>query len=321
MVNRGIAKRPLFENRGDIRYFLSRLAREVRSGRIEVHAYCMLTTHFHLLLRSPVGALGEAMRRAQNAYARRFNRLRRRDGSLLRGRFFSRPVDSRAYQIALVCYIDANPVRAGIVSRAEQYAFGSASLYVRGDPPRWLERSWIEETARALAGTPAFDASAYRRAFLGVRRGSLDALCEVVERRMSARLRHDPLDDLVGSSPAEVQAWMERRTRLADNHQPGLPVCALSALGAALDDDERQNGVWLVERDGKLLRGREIGWTGLAHELGGRSWTELAALAGGSITRARRFGREHRLLMQTDGRYAARARAVASVAMCRSSIR
>ena len=55
VVNRGIAKRPLFEDRDDIRYFLSRLAHEVRRGRIEVHAYCILTTHYHLLVRSPRG--------------------------------------------------------------------------------------------------------------------------------------------------------------------------------------------------------------------------------------------------------------------------
>ncbi len=92
VVSRGIATRPLFETRDDIRFFLSRLATEVRKGRIEIHAYSILTTHYHLLLRSPRGELSEALRIAQNAHSRRFNRLHRRDGSLIRGRFFSKPI-------------------------------------------------------------------------------------------------------------------------------------------------------------------------------------------------------------------------------------
>lgn len=57
VVNRAIGKRPYFETRSDQRYFLSRLAREVRRSTLEVHAYCLMTTHFHLLVRSPVGEL------------------------------------------------------------------------------------------------------------------------------------------------------------------------------------------------------------------------------------------------------------------------
>jgi REP element-mobilizing transposase RayT len=74
VINRGIAKRPLFETRDDIRFFLERLARQNRLNRIEVHAYCMMTTHFHLLVRSPIGEPSKAMRRVQNEHTRRFNR-------------------------------------------------------------------------------------------------------------------------------------------------------------------------------------------------------------------------------------------------------
>lgn len=66
----GLAKRPLFEGQVDIRSLLSKLAREVRKGRLELHAWCLLTTHFHLLVRSPAGALSEARRRARNDLSR-----------------------------------------------------------------------------------------------------------------------------------------------------------------------------------------------------------------------------------------------------------
>jgi hypothetical protein len=65
-MNRGIARRTVFENDADVRYFLAQLARAVRAGGIEVHAYCLMTTHFHLLVRSPAGGLSTAMRAVQN---------------------------------------------------------------------------------------------------------------------------------------------------------------------------------------------------------------------------------------------------------------
>ena len=108
VMNRGIAKRTLFENELDIRTFLSRLALTVRVGKLEVHSYCVLTTHFHLLLRSPEEQLSSALQVIQNSYSRWFNRSRKRDGPLYRGRFRSKRVDSEDYRLNLVRYIDEN---------------------------------------------------------------------------------------------------------------------------------------------------------------------------------------------------------------------
>ena len=57
-----------------MRAFLARLARAARAGRIEVHAYCVLSTHFHLLVKSPRGELSAALQAVQNEYVRWFNR-------------------------------------------------------------------------------------------------------------------------------------------------------------------------------------------------------------------------------------------------------
>ena len=89
VMNRALARRSLFETSEDIRFFLACVARAVRRGQIEVHAWCILTTHFHMLVRSPKGELSAAMRRIQNRYVRHFNRKRRRDGTLVRGRYRS----------------------------------------------------------------------------------------------------------------------------------------------------------------------------------------------------------------------------------------
>src|SRR5436190_877467 len=116
VMNRGIARRTVFETRADRRKFLALLAREVREGGIELHAFVILGTHYHLLVRSLDGRLSETMRRVQNAYVRWFNRMRRRDGPLFRGRFRSIPLESTRYAHTLIRYIDQNPVEARLVT-------------------------------------------------------------------------------------------------------------------------------------------------------------------------------------------------------------
>ncbi len=86
-MNRGLARRTVFESREDFRMFLACMAQAVRRGGIEIHAYCLMSTHFHLLVRSPCERLFDALRRTQNQYAPWFNRRRRRDGPLIRCRF------------------------------------------------------------------------------------------------------------------------------------------------------------------------------------------------------------------------------------------
>jgi hypothetical protein len=73
VMNRGVARRTICEDRADFRYFLARLARAVRAGWFEVHAFALLGTHFHLLLRSPACQVWPGLRAAQNAHSRRFN--------------------------------------------------------------------------------------------------------------------------------------------------------------------------------------------------------------------------------------------------------
>ena len=82
-TNRGHCRRTMFENERDCRKFLSLLAKEVRAGRLEVHAFCLMLNHYHLLVRSPKGQLSQAMANLQREYTRWFNRSRGRDGTLV----------------------------------------------------------------------------------------------------------------------------------------------------------------------------------------------------------------------------------------------
>ena len=143
VLNRGLAQRSIFEHVQDIRFFMSLLARMVRQGSLELHAYTILTNHFHLLLRSVEGQFSEAVGWIERRYVRYFNRSRNRDGPLFRGRFTSREVSSAGYWETLIRYIDQNAVIAGIVARSSDYPHCSAFRYSKANGPVWLERTLV----------------------------------------------------------------------------------------------------------------------------------------------------------------------------------
>jgi len=315
VINRGIAKRPLFETSDDIRFFLARLARQVRLNRIEVHAYCMMTTHFHLLVRSPIGELSEAMRRVQNEHSRRFNRRKRRDGSLIRGRFFSRLVDSLRYRRTLVRYIDGNPVKARIVKVSGNHEFGSAAAYYRGSFPPWLNREWITREVRLASGDDILTPENYRAMFEVRDRGRLNDISDFVGTRINNTGTIDPLNDLIGSTPHHVRSWMQRKAQLADGHTLGQPVCGPVALLRALNANIEKRGAWIVQDGSQLRRGGEIAQSGLLRELCHLSWREIARYENGSVSRASRLGSTHRRLLDANPGYGIRAAEVGAEVM------
>jgi len=289
-----------------MRYFLTQVAKAARRGEIEVHAWCLLTTHFHMLVRSPQGQLSEAMRRIQNTYARYFNRSRRRDGPLHRGRFSSKPVRSLTYRKNLVHYIDNNPVDAGLVRDAREYRWCSANQYSRRRGPRWLTRNWLEGWVAELSGSDQYDPADYpRSAATGARR----LTAAIVEARCDSRAMADDLDALVHQPAPSVLAWMQRKAKLADGtmaQQPLIPATLVSrAIGA-----RAKRGNW------KLRSGRQSfdAWrtmhVGLLRHLATVRFKAIAAQLEITCASARRIADRHDRLLATNTEYAQVAAAI-----------
>ena len=291
VMNRGIARRTVFEDRRDVRYFLSHLARVVRAGWIEVHAYCVLTTHFHLLVKSSDEGVSRAMGRVQNNYVRWFNRSRRRDGPLFRGRFRSRAVDTLEYRRQLVRYIDANPVEAGLVPRPALYPHGSAQRYAAPRGPLWLERGWIEQEVRESAGGFCYEPQQYLATF-GAPIGR--ALGRVIERRIESGLRAaDPLDDLIGAAPERVLDWMRRKAALADGTGIDLPVCDAVDVLEHLAGERKLRPTWRFGLSRKSCDAWRLMDVALVRDLCGASWAEIGTLLGMSDQGALCAYRQH----------------------------
>jgi REP element-mobilizing transposase RayT len=106
---------------------------------IEIHAYCLMDNHYHLLVRCPRAELSNGMQRLGAVYARHVNDRVGRDGPLFGGRFKSRLVLSHRYITGLVRYIHRNALDLPGVTRVDGYRWSSHRSYIGARrEPDWL---------------------------------------------------------------------------------------------------------------------------------------------------------------------------------------
>jgi putative transposase len=86
---------------------------------------CLMQTHYHLLLETPDDSLPVGMQRLKFRYACRFNSRHRLRGHVFEARYKSKRITTDAYLVGVFRYIARNPVEAGLVKRAEDWAWGS----------------------------------------------------------------------------------------------------------------------------------------------------------------------------------------------------
>ncbi len=108
---RGNERREIFRDDPDRLMFLRYLARSREIYSVTLHAYVLMTDHFHLLVETPLGNLAEFMRHFNITYTGYFNRRHGRVGHLYQGRYKSLLVEKDAYLSMVSRYIHLNPVR------------------------------------------------------------------------------------------------------------------------------------------------------------------------------------------------------------------
>jgi putative transposase len=105
--------------------FLRILGQVVSHHGLELFAYCLMSTHVHLLIRDPQARLPYAVRDLTGRYARWFNKRHRRRGPLFEGRYHRTPVDDDGHFLAAVRYIVRNPVEAVLCRSAADWRWSS----------------------------------------------------------------------------------------------------------------------------------------------------------------------------------------------------
>lgn len=146
LTARGNERQEIFRDNGDRQHFLAVLAREVRQLRWRLHAYCLMGNHYHLLVETPEPNLARGMKRLNSVYSQRFNQHHNRVGHLFQGRYHSVLVQKESYLLELSRYIVLNPVRAGVVAKANQWPWSSYRATAGLIPDAsFLEVRWLLE--------------------------------------------------------------------------------------------------------------------------------------------------------------------------------
>ena len=144
-MNRGDRQESIFDDDSDRERFLETLGEVCLKTGWQVHAYCLMGNHFHLVLETPQANLVAGMQWFLSTYTSRFNRRHRRFGHLFSGRYKSLVVDgSGTGYLRTVCeYVHLNPARAGLQSpeqRLRDYPWSSFGEYLKAPSrrPVWL---------------------------------------------------------------------------------------------------------------------------------------------------------------------------------------
>ena len=134
VFHRGVNQFDIFEDDEDRQYYRDHLQKYARDLGVEVHAWCLMSNHSHLLLKADHEVLPVFMRQLGSTYARFFNRRHARSGPLFEGRFDSVCVESDEQLISVVRYIHRNPIHHEEETLFGTYPWSSFKEYVAGAP-------------------------------------------------------------------------------------------------------------------------------------------------------------------------------------------
>ena len=126
VIQRGNNREPCFYGEEDYSAYLEFMDLAAQKARCHVHAYVLMTNHVHLLV-TPLQEYGISafMQSLGKRYVQYINRTYRRTGTLWEGRYKAGLIDSRAYLLTCMRYIELNPVRAGMVEAPGEYRWSS----------------------------------------------------------------------------------------------------------------------------------------------------------------------------------------------------
>ena len=124
----------LFRDACDFQAFLRHLEECRQSFGFELHAYCLLHSHIHLILTTRNGVfLDKVMYEICQRFARRYNKNNARCGHFWKDRYFSKVISSDAYGLVCLRYLHMNPVRAGLVDHPARWPWSCARHYLHKD--------------------------------------------------------------------------------------------------------------------------------------------------------------------------------------------
>ena len=130
VMNRGRRGDEVFTEAEDYAAFIDLLKEIVDDYNVKVSAYCLMSNHYHLLVKTPDSNISRAMRHLNGVYTQRYNRIHHCDGPLFRGRYKAILVEADSYLLELLRYIHRNPLESNLVDNLQKYNWSSHKGYL-----------------------------------------------------------------------------------------------------------------------------------------------------------------------------------------------
>jgi putative transposase len=138
-LNRGNNRDPVFLGAADYRAFLSALVQTQVRYPFRLYGYCLMPNHFHLLLEPEPGrSISRILQSLTVAHTWRYHRQHATVGHVWQGRFKSPVIQSDEHALTVLRYIEANPLRAGLVTDLRDHPWSSYPAHGQGRADRLL---------------------------------------------------------------------------------------------------------------------------------------------------------------------------------------
>jgi putative transposase len=139
VFQRGINRSDIFIEEADYGCLLWIIIEVALLYHIEIHAYALMTNHYHVILSANgLDDLADAMARINRRYTDYYNQKYGRIGPCWNGRYGATLIGTEAYWLTCLRYVELNPVRAGIVNSPEDYRWSSYRFHAHGEACDWL---------------------------------------------------------------------------------------------------------------------------------------------------------------------------------------
>jgi len=123
VVNRGIERSNVYKSDEDKNKFLEIVCKACKIYKVNIHDYCLMDNHYHLLIETTSENLSLFMRQINSNYAKYYNKKYKRSGYLWQGRYSSWYISDEEYLYDLFRYIEQNPIKAKMSQRIGEYPF------------------------------------------------------------------------------------------------------------------------------------------------------------------------------------------------------
>lgn len=144
VFNRGVNRQELFLHSSEYAFFVGLMARALSNAPINLHAYCLMPNHYHLIVeQTEAYAVSSFVKHVCEPFAKRQNMVHHRKGHYFEERYRMRLIEDPLYLLNISRYVHFNPVKARLSENPAQWPHSSCAEYLGLRPPTFVTTGTI----------------------------------------------------------------------------------------------------------------------------------------------------------------------------------